>query len=150
MALERRQQIAPKDFLMRATTDLRYLGIVAAAGLVLAGCGTGGSKSTSTPAEDREEPGIVLPPTVRRAGGRELKEFEDGSVVVADSGCLACHRIGEQGNTGPGRDLTHVGSQLSERQLEHAIVDAPKPMPSFSHLPQAKLEAIIRFLSLLR
>ena len=36
----------------------------------------------------------------RRASTRQ------GKLVVAQSGCLACHKIGENGNGGPGPDLT--------------------------------------------
>ena len=30
-------------------------------------------------------------------------QFEQGKEVAASSGCLACHKFGENGNTGPGR-----------------------------------------------
>ena len=30
------------------------------------------------------------------------EEYEPGKLVVAQSGCLACHKIGENGNGGPG------------------------------------------------
>jgi hypothetical protein len=94
--------------------------------------------------------GIPAPPAVRRAGGRELREFKKGRTAFAAAGCLACHRIGENGNHGPGRALTHIGSQLTERQIRHALVDPTAPMPSFKALPRHKLHALVRFLSLLR
>ena len=31
--------------------------------------------------------------------------YEQGKLVVAQSGCLACHKIGENGNGGPGPNL---------------------------------------------
>src|SRR6059058_3387778 len=37
--------------------------------------------------------------------------FEPGKMVVAQSGCLACHKIGENGGT-LGPDLTHIGDRL--------------------------------------
>src|SRR3954453_17558586 len=46
------------------------------------------------------------PPTI------DLKvapQFEKGKDAVASSGCLACHKIGENGNGGPGPPLTHIG-----------------------------------------
>jgi hypothetical protein len=101
------------------------------------------------PVQPEEE--LPLPPAaVRSAGGRELGEFEAGKRVLAQSGCLACHRIGAVGNRGPGRNLTHVGSTLSERQIAHALVDSRAPMPSFKHLPARKFHDIVRFLALLR
>jgi mono/diheme cytochrome c family protein len=93
---------------------------------------------------------IAPPAAVRRAGGRELREFEAGARVAVASGCLACHRIGDQGNSRPGPDLTHVGSRLDEAQIMHAIRDAREPMPSFRYLPKAKFHALVRFLRLLR
>src|SRR5918998_4670191 len=37
-------------------------------------------------------------------------EYEAGKLVAAQSGCLACHKIGENGNDGPGPELTDIGS----------------------------------------
>jgi Cytochrome C oxidase, cbb3-type, subunit III len=95
---------------------------------------------------------VTMPPpaAVLHAGGRQLAEFEQGRLVVAQSGCLACHRIGQTGNHGPGPNLTHIGSKLSRRGIEHAIVDPTAPMPSFKHLPRAKLKAVVTFLHELR
>jgi ubiquinol-cytochrome c reductase cytochrome b subunit/menaquinol-cytochrome c reductase cytochrome b/c subunit len=87
---------------------------------------------------------------VARAGGDKRAEFNLGRTVVAQSGCLACHRIAGQGNPGPGPDLSHVGSKLSRAGVEHAIIYPTEPMPSFAHLPKAKLRAVVEFLSLLQ
>src|SRR5579871_5486665 len=38
--------------------------------------------------------------------------FRAGELVVGQSGCLACHVIGANGNNGPGPNLTHIGSLL--------------------------------------
>jgi hypothetical protein len=93
---------------------------------------------------------VPPPPTVVHAGGRKLAEFEQGRMVVAQSGCLACHRLGQNGNHGPGPGLTHIGSMLSKRSIEHALIDPSAPMPSFKHLPAAKFKAVVEFLSELR
>lgn len=93
---------------------------------------------------------VPVPPAVEDAGGRELSEFNAGMKVVAQTGCLACHRIGEQGNSGPGPDLTHVGSKLSTEQIKRAILDPTAPMPSFKNLPREKLTAVVEFLSQLQ
>lgn len=95
-------------------------------------------------------PQITPPPTVRQAGGTELHEFEAGSRVAVDSGCLACHRIGMQGNDGPGPALTKVGNLLSPEQIKAAIVTPTAPMPSFRNLPKEKLVSLVKFLSLLK
>ena len=93
---------------------------------------------------------VSPPPAVVHAGGRQLAEFEQGRMVTAQSGCLACHRIGQNGNYGPGPDLTHIGSKLSVRGIEHAIIDPTAPMPSFKNLPAAKFKAAVTFLHDLR
>src|SRR5579871_5351171 len=38
--------------------------------------------------------------------------FRAGAEVVGESGCLACHVIGENGNNGPGPVLTHIASTV--------------------------------------
>jgi mono/diheme cytochrome c family protein len=93
---------------------------------------------------------LPIPPAVKRAGRRERREFAAGATTLAQSGCLACHRIGAEGNHGPGQNLTHVGARLSSRQIEHALLSPRAPMPSFKNLPGKKLHLIVRFLSLLR
>ena len=91
-----------------------------------------------------------IPPAIKHVGGRVLKEYKAGATVMAQSGCLACHRIGDDGNRGPGQNLTHVGARLDEAQIERAIRDPSEPMPSFKNLPTAKFHALVRFLELLR
>lgn len=93
---------------------------------------------------------VEPPPTVAHGDGKGLAQFYLGRTVVAQSGCLACHRIGDTGNAGPGPDLTRVGSKLLPRQIEQAILIPTAPMPSFRNLPKAKLRALVTFLSLLR
>jgi menaquinol-cytochrome c reductase cytochrome b/c subunit len=93
---------------------------------------------------------LPAPPSVKRAGGRVLAQFRLGRTVAAQSGCLACHRIGVAGNRGPGRDLSRIGSRLSAGEIEHALTNARAPMPSFKHLPPKKLRALVTFLSQLR
>lgn len=77
-------------------------------------------------------------------------EYEDGKRLVAVSGCLACHKIGQNGNAGPGRELTHIGSVLSRAELGRALVASRPPMPSFKGLRPAERGAIVAFLAQLR
>jgi mono/diheme cytochrome c family protein len=108
----------------------------------------------STPSFDLRgrPPAIALepPPPIARGGGEKLTRFNLGRTVVAQSGCLACHRIGEVGNAGPGPDLTNVGARCSSAAIERAIIHPVAPMPSFRKLPRAKLKALVTFLSLSR
>jgi menaquinol-cytochrome c reductase cytochrome b/c subunit len=73
-----------------------------------------------------------------------------GSEVFASDGCFACHRIGDDGNSGPGPDLTSVARELSAGEIEKRIVSASAPMPSFGNIPNSQLMALVRFLSALR
>jgi menaquinol-cytochrome c reductase cytochrome b/c subunit len=78
------------------------------------------------------------------------KQYEAGKLAVAQSGCLACHKIGENGNTGPGPNLTEIGSKLPRAAMLRTLDNPTAPMPSFAQLPQEKKDAIVDFLSQLR
>jgi mono/diheme cytochrome c family protein len=108
--------------------------------------------ATSPTFDLRGEPAISVepPPTVAHSGGETLAQFTLGRTVAAQSGCLACHRIGQAGNNGPGPDLTQVGARLPARSIERALIDPTAPMPSFRRLATPKLRAVVTFLSLLR
>jgi hypothetical protein len=93
---------------------------------------------------------LPTPAAVRHAGRREQAEFAAGRTAFARSGCLACHRLGDEGNRGPGQNLTHVGARLSSRQIEQVVLSPRAPMPAFKYLPHKQLRDLIRFLSLLR
>ncbi len=93
---------------------------------------------------------MPTPAAVRQAGGQTLAEFEAGRAVVAQSGCLACHKLGENGNNGPGPELTHVGSRIPRQGIARTLVNPTAPMPSFRHLPPQKFNAAVDFLSQLK
>jgi menaquinol-cytochrome c reductase cytochrome b/c subunit len=57
-----------------------------------------------------------------------------GRNVVASSGCLGCHRIGENGNAGPGPELTHIGARVQKAAIARTLVNPTAPMPSYSRL----------------
>jgi ubiquinol-cytochrome c reductase cytochrome b subunit/menaquinol-cytochrome c reductase cytochrome b/c subunit len=83
----------------------------------------------------------------------ELATFNAGKLVVGQSGCLACHVIGDNGNNGPGPPLTHIASKLAPAAIASTLINPTAPMPSFSKLasksPQ-KFQALVGFLSELR
>jgi menaquinol-cytochrome c reductase cytochrome b/c subunit len=93
---------------------------------------------------------MATPSSIVQAGGNTLAQYEAGKKVVAQSGCLACHKIGDNGNSGPGPDLTHVGSRLPELGIARTLVNPTAPMPSFKNLPPKKFSAAIFFLSQLK
>lgn len=105
---------------------------------------------TGVPKGEPTRISIEAPVSIRTAGGRRLVEFERGRSVAAQSGCLACHRIGDTGNTGPGPDLTEVGDRLPRRAIEVTLMRPIGVMPSFRHLSKTRLRALVEFLSYLR
>jgi menaquinol-cytochrome c reductase cytochrome b/c subunit len=93
---------------------------------------------------------MPTPKAVQQAGGQTLAEYEAGKLVVAQSGCLACHKIGDNGNDGPGPQLTHVASRLPRQGIARTLVNPTAPMPSFKNLPPQKFKAAVEFLSQLK
>jgi menaquinol-cytochrome c reductase cytochrome b/c subunit len=78
------------------------------------------------------------------------KSLEAGKLVVAQSGCLACHKIGENGNDGPGPHLTDIGNKLPKAAILRTIENPTAPMPSFAGLPEQKKTALVNFLASLK
>jgi ubiquinol-cytochrome c reductase cytochrome b subunit/menaquinol-cytochrome c reductase cytochrome b/c subunit len=83
----------------------------------------------------------------------ERATFDAGAVVVGESGCLACHTIGENGNNGPGPPLTHIGTVLRPGQIASTLRNPTAPMPSFEGLAKAhpaEFQNLVEFLSMLQ
>jgi len=76
--------------------------------------------------------------------GVDMARFQAGADVVGESGCLACHVLG---NNGPGPPLTHIGSKLRPQAIASTLRNPTAPMPSFKNLPPEKFTAIVNFLS---
>jgi menaquinol-cytochrome c reductase cytochrome b/c subunit len=93
---------------------------------------------------------MATPAAVVQAGGSTLAEYEEGKKVVAQTGCEACHKIGENGNDGPGPNLTHIAARLPRQGIARTLVNPTAPMPSFKGLPPKKFNAIVDFLSQLK
>src|SRR5881392_2095303 len=77
-------------------------------------------------------------------------QYEAGKLVAAQSGCLACHKIGENGNDGPGPPLTSVGNRVPEAAIARTLINPTAPMPSFKDLPPDKFNALVSFLGQLK
>jgi menaquinol-cytochrome c reductase cytochrome b/c subunit len=60
-------------------------------------------------------------------------QFEEGKQITASSGCLGCHKIGENGNT-LGPDLTDIGDRLGRDAIARTLINPTSPMPSFRSL----------------
>jgi menaquinol-cytochrome c reductase cytochrome b/c subunit len=93
---------------------------------------------------------LNTPAAVRSAGGATQAEYEAGRLVVAQSGCLACHKLGDNGNAGPGPNLTHIAARLPSQAIARTLVNPTAPMPSYKNLPPNKFQAIVSFLGQLK
>jgi len=82
--------------------------------------------------------------------GASLAQYNAGKLVAAQSGCLACHKLGDNGNDGPGPPLTDVGSRVPKQAIARTLINPTAPMPSFKSLPPEKFNALVTFISSLR
>ena len=118
-------------------TTAGILTIGAMAYLTYTGANTGSPNSV-----DMKPPSSLTP--------AQRSVFAAGAAVVGQSGCLACHVIGSNGNDGPGPPLTHVGSKLPAAAIASTLRNPTPPMPSFRGLaaqsPQ-KFQNLVNFLS---
>lgn len=79
----------------------------------------------------------------------------EGAVKLLNAmGCRGCHRLGGFGGT-LGPSLDKVGTRLEADQLRQKLIEpqALRPgtkMPSYSHLKEADLEVLVKFLRNLR
>jgi mono/diheme cytochrome c family protein len=76
--------------------------------------------------------------------------YEPGKLVVAQSGCLACHKIGENGNDGPGPELTDIGDKLLPGAIQRTLENPTAPMPSYADLAPENKRDLVAFLAQLK
>jgi menaquinol-cytochrome c reductase cytochrome b/c subunit len=76
-------------------------------------------------------------------------QYEAGKLVVAQSGCLACHKIGENGGT-IGPNLTNIATKLPKAAIRRTLDNPTAPMPSFAGLDPKKKAAMVDFLAQLK
>ena len=95
---------------------------------------------------------LVIKPsaTVIAQGKAALQQFYFGRAIVAQSGCEACHKIGGDGNDGPGPELTTIGARVPPEGIARTLVNPTEPMPSYGGpggLPAKQFSAVVAFLS---
>jgi mono/diheme cytochrome c family protein len=126
------------------------LAIVVAA-LALVGCG-GASSGSTTSTGVTQQPG-PSPSAAANAGPPSIIHVNlppgdrGGKLVVAQSGCLACHRIDHTGDGRLGPHLTHIGATMSRRSILRTLKAGPGIMPSFQNLGQEKLNRAASYLA---
>lgn len=100
-----------------------------------------------------QELDIKPPANVVAQGPAAVSTFLKGQQVAAQTGCGACHKFGENGNAGPGPDLTTIGARLPRQAIERTLVNPTAPMPSFRDLQSTspeQFEQMVTFLASLR
>src|SRR5215210_6153281 len=79
-------------------------------------------------------------------------QFEAGQRVTASSGCLGCHKIGENGNT-LGPNLTDIGNRLGKDAIARTLVNPTAPMPSYVALQEEnpeQFDQLVKYISSLK
>jgi menaquinol-cytochrome c reductase cytochrome b/c subunit len=79
-------------------------------------------------------------------------QFEQGKAITAASGCLGCHKFGENGGT-LGPELTHIAARLPKQAIARTLVNPTAPMPSYRALQRddpEKFEKMVDYLGSLR
>jgi menaquinol-cytochrome c reductase cytochrome b/c subunit len=77
---------------------------------------------------------------------------QEGADVTASSGCLGCHKIGENGNT-LGPDLTDIGDRLGRDAIARTLINPTPPMPSYQSLRAEnpdQFDELVKFLASLK
>jgi ubiquinol-cytochrome c reductase cytochrome b subunit/menaquinol-cytochrome c reductase cytochrome b/c subunit len=77
---------------------------------------------------------METPHRIAALGPTALKSFNSGKEIAPQAGCLACHKIGENGNDGPGPPLTTIGDRLPRQAIARTLINPTAPMPSFKGL----------------
>ncbi len=96
---------------------------------------------------------MATPARITAQGPKVVAQYERGKLVVGQSGCLACHKIGENGNAGPGPPLTEIAARLPSQAIARTLVNPTAPMPSFANLQKTqpeKFNAMVAFLGQLK
>jgi menaquinol-cytochrome c reductase cytochrome b/c subunit len=75
------------------------------------------------------------------------EQYEPGKLVAAQAGCLACHKIGHNGNDGPGPELTDIADKLPKAALLRTLENPTAPMPSYADMDPEQKAALVDFLA---
>ena len=95
---------------------------------------------------------LKTPARVKAMGPQMVAQYEKGKQVVAQSGCLACHKIAENGGT-LGPELTEIADRVPAQAIARTLVNPTSPMPSFAGLQKNspdKFQAMVTYLSQLK
>jgi menaquinol-cytochrome c reductase cytochrome b/c subunit len=91
---------------------------------------------------------IAGPPT--EIDMKVAPQYEPGKELVAQTGCLACHTIGDNGNGTLGPELTEIGARIPRSAILRSLEAGPGIMPAFDDFSQKQLNQIADFLASLK
>jgi menaquinol-cytochrome c reductase cytochrome b/c subunit len=74
---------------------------------------------------------------------------EAGAQVAAQSGCLGCHKFGENGNE-IAPELTDIGAKLPAAGIARTLLNPSGIMPAYTDLPDDKFNDLVAFLASLQ
>jgi hypothetical protein len=80
-------------------------------------------------------------------GPAALKRWNEGCIAVAQSGCEACHTIGDNDDPGPGPNLTHTGARIPRLGIARNWSTRRRRCRPSRTFPAKKFDAIIEFQS---
>jgi mono/diheme cytochrome c family protein len=123
------------------------LTIIAMAYLTYEGANTGAPTVIAQPIQGQKTQAASGAPN--QVTPAQFKTLKGGKEVVAGSGCLACHKIGENGGT-LGPNLSDIGARIPRNGILRSLRAGPGIMPSFQTLPPRKQKEIADYLSSLR
>jgi hypothetical protein len=89
---------------------------------------------------------------VKATSAQDKEMLEKGKAVTASSGCLGCHKIGENGNT-LGPNLTKIGDKLGQDAIARTLENPPSFMPPFTRLKDQnpeQFEQMVRYIASLK
>lgn len=95
---------------------------------------------------------LAGPPSEVEAKYIARPDLKEGAMVTASSGCLGCHKIGENGNS-LGPNLTHIGDRLGKDAIARTLVNPTSPMPPYRNLQQdnpEQFDQLVNFVASLR
>jgi ubiquinol-cytochrome c reductase cytochrome b subunit/menaquinol-cytochrome c reductase cytochrome b/c subunit len=93
---------------------------------------------------------MPTPQRIVAQGPTVLAQYNAGKEVAAQSGCLGCHKFGENGNDGPGPPLTNIAARLPRQAIARTLVNPTPPMPPFRKLAPEQFNALVSFLAQLK
>jgi menaquinol-cytochrome c reductase cytochrome b/c subunit len=89
---------------------------------------------------------------VKASNPEQREVLEKGRAVTASSGCLGCHKIGENGNT-LGPNLTEIGDKLGKDAIARTLVNPTAPMPRYDSLQRdnpEQFDQLVEYIASLR